>query len=172
MAVSFGTEIYKANVSNEFSIQYDWAVNHAACLRPTTEYDITIVCEVYKLDAPRLPSLGIEYDAFAKCCNRTDQNRNATQWIVIDPCETEYCFTNDQALAANFDQCISNTATEEAKKLKSNVTGINYRGRCEWIDYDEIKKGVREDPADLSSAAGFVLPWVALMTALAVALLL
>ncbi|RYC62920.1 hypothetical protein CHU98_g3288 [Xylaria longipes] len=171
MSTEFNTEIFKANLSNPLDIQYDWATSPAACLRPTADFGIPIVCKVTKYTATSyLLSLGTEYDAFAKCCNRTLENANATQWILIDPCLTEYCFTDDQALATNFDQCIVNTATDELKKQGINATRDSYRGRCEWIDYDSIKKGVRSLD-ELSSAAGLVLPWLALGTALAAALL-
>ncbi|KAI0971737.1 hypothetical protein F4678DRAFT_461104 [Xylaria arbuscula] len=165
MSIRIENDIFQPNVSDPLSIQYDWAVNDVACLRPTTEYDVPIVCKVIKSyePTPFLPTLGTEYDAFAKCCNRTASNRNETQWILINPCDTEYCFTNDQAMAENFDLCIVDTAKAEYKELGINGTAAQYRGRCEYIDYDSIKKGVRL----LNSAAGLAPPWVVLGIGLA-----
>ncbi|KAI8634304.1 hypothetical protein F5Y19DRAFT_412927 [Xylariaceae sp. FL1651] len=186
--VDFNTQIAQPNFSDPSSLQYMWAVHNESCLRPTADYQIPIVCQVLKaygsptnssnsLQWGVLPSFGLEFDTFQGCC-LTGGNFDGTQWALANPCETEYCFVTNETIAKGFDECIVNAAAAEIKKLnlQNNVSGsLPYRGACEYIDYDSIKKGVR--PPDKVSAAMVVVPphlavMIALVTAAAMSILI
>ncbi|KAI0814492.1 hypothetical protein GGR55DRAFT_434637 [Xylaria sp. FL0064] len=153
--VNFNTAIVTVNLSEPLELQRNWAWNADSCVRPNTEFDIPILCQVHRAEnGTSLPSLGVEYDAFEKCCPVLADYTHKNQWISIIPCRQQFCFTNNEQLAMGFDECIYNAALDKLKDLNvTNATTTNaYRGRCEWINYDSLKKGIRE-PEDIDNAA-------------------
>ncbi|KAI1267576.1 hypothetical protein F5Y18DRAFT_306261 [Xylariaceae sp. FL1019] len=143
--VEFNTQIVQPNISDPYSLQHNWAVIQAGCLRPSADYGVPVVCQVKK-EPFRSDILGTEFDVFKPCCSSL--TGNTTMWVVAEPCETEYCFTANTTIAAGFDECIVNAASAHYKELdmpapNDTSADLPYRGECEWIDYDSIKKGIR-----------------------------
>ncbi|KAI0491012.1 hypothetical protein F4859DRAFT_508802 [Xylaria cf. heliscus] len=136
--VNFNTKIVTVNLTNQLELQRNWAWDPEGCVRPNTEFEIPILCQVQRHDnGTALSSLGVEYDTFKQ-------------------------------LAMNFDECIYNAASDKLKSYNASDTTNNpYRGRCEWINYDSLKKGIRE-PEDITNAAPTqrLLSWVLVATML------
>ncbi|KAI0151878.1 hypothetical protein GGR57DRAFT_470594 [Xylariaceae sp. FL1272] len=172
--IEFNTQVAQPNISDPFSLQHNWATIPAGCLRPSENYGVPIVCYLNKTREAFLADiLGAEFDVFKPCClgSRTG---NVTQWVVADPCETGYCFTANTSIAAGFDECIVNSTSALYKRVgmpapNDTSTHPPYRGECEYIDYDSIKKGIRS--SDQLGAATTLSPrlgaWVVMATAMA-----
>ena len=68
-------------------------------------------------------------------------------YITQAHCAALYCFTWDETAAKGFDACVKKTSVEytanvtKAGTIKTNVT-IGSEGRCEYIDYEALKKGI------------------------------
>ena len=84
----FNTEIFTANLTNDFDVSYEslwmftyfsdytipmyetqlqnnWAINQNCCLRPNTEFDLPILCQIEQsYGTTNLTTPGKEYDAF------------------------------------------------------------------------------------------------------------
>ena len=65
-------------------------------------------------------------------------------------CAGPVCYTANESLALGFDECVRNIANLEFERLKDvgvlRPNASKYAepgGRCEWIDYDGIRKGTR-----------------------------
>ncbi|KAI1121555.1 hypothetical protein F5Y10DRAFT_256134 [Nemania abortiva] len=172
--VDFNTQIVTVNLTDQLELQRNWAWNPEGCVRPNTEFDIPILCQVQRhYNGTTLPSLGVEYDTFENCCPVDPTSGQKNQWITIIPCNQQFCFTTDEQLATGFDKCIYNAASDKLSSSNAtNATNHAYRGRCEWINYDSLKKGIRE-PEDITNAAPTqrLLSWVLIATTLAAAVL-
>ncbi|KAJ3567874.1 hypothetical protein NPX13_g6620 [Xylaria arbuscula] len=172
---SFNDEIFTPDLSDkQDQPQHDWVWDRNSCFRPNTESGLTVICQVERPSDPyRLASQSVEYDTFEKCCPDTHGFADyENQWIRINTCEMQVCFTNNETLAQVFDQCIYETS---AAKLNTTKLDKAYRGRCEWVDYDSLKRGIRsvydaytpDNPAPKQR----VISWVVLSTTLAAAIL-
>ncbi|KAI1365904.1 hypothetical protein F5Y08DRAFT_352489 [Xylaria arbuscula] len=150
--VNFNTEIVTVNLTNEFELQYNWAWNQDSCVRPNTEFDLPVLCQ--------------------ECCtNLKDAGLRQNQWISINVCATQFCFTMDNSTAKHFDECIYNAGNKLSDDLKLNDTERNtYRGRCEYINYESLKKGVRY-PVTNAASVPRLLSFVLLATTLSGAFL-
>ncbi|KAI0190113.1 hypothetical protein F4808DRAFT_444936 [Astrocystis sublimbata] len=155
-------------------LQYSWAWDRDACQRPNTEFDIPIVCQTRRPEnGTQLPSLGVEYDSFHKCCPIPSSSDERTQWITMVPCNQQFCFTTNETLAGEFDECIYNAASAILRSInKTQITDDAYRGQCEYIDLDSLKKGVRE-PEDIAKggATRRFVSWGLITTTLVAAML-
>ncbi|KAJ3573918.1 hypothetical protein NPX13_g4534 [Xylaria arbuscula] len=172
--VNFNTEIVTVNLTNDLELQYNWAWNQDSCVRPNTEFDLPVLCQVnpdYGTNK-NLTTRGKEYDAFKECCpNLKDAGLRQNQWISINVCATQFCFTMDNSTAKHFDECIYNAGNKLGDDLKLNDTERNtYRGRCEYINYDSLKKGVRY-PVTNAAPVPRLLSFVLLATTLSGAFL-
>lgn len=54
-------------------------------------------------------------------------------------------------MARGFDQCVKDTTVTAIEKAKTagtlngnDTVASMYYGRCEWIDYDRLKKGIQK----------------------------
>jgi hypothetical protein len=90
-----------------------------------------------------------------------------------------YCYTNDAGLAEAWPKCIQDAAGAKIEKLRktnpSNVTGLTkdmYTGRCEWIDYEALKKGLRKSGAIRLGEAWTKGFWAIVMCSLATGVVL
>ncbi|KAI0506838.1 hypothetical protein F5B22DRAFT_432460 [Xylaria bambusicola] len=167
--IHFNSEIIKANLSDETHvIQRSWATMADGCLRPNTEFTIPIMCQLLHPathKASPVASGGVEYDTFETCCPNTNYPAQRNHWALVNRCRLQVCFTDNETLAMEFDECVYKTST-----AKLNVTKLadSYRGRCEWIDFDSLKKGVRdvEEIDNSAPAPPRLLSWVLLIVAL------
>lgn len=62
------------------------------------------------------------------------------------------CFTSDETAAANFDVCVQTQARKAEQRLRNNGTvpanatrTVGGTGRCEYIDFEALKKGVKSE---------------------------
>ncbi|KAI0190114.1 hypothetical protein F4808DRAFT_444938 [Astrocystis sublimbata] len=173
MVAQFNTEIAKADVNNASSIQFFWARHQNACAKPNTEFDIPIVCQTARIgEGYTLPALGEEFDAFKKCCPPPTSGtfHDDTQWVTGTSCFGQVCFTKDEDLAMNFDECIYNAGVDAIKKSMpshaANATKNAYRGSCEYIDFDSLNKGVQKSDGGAQRVVSWVLVAATLTTAL------
>ncbi|KAI0521674.1 hypothetical protein F5B22DRAFT_595843 [Xylaria bambusicola] len=155
--IDFNTEIVTVDLTNSFELQHQWRTNPDTCVRPNLEFDLPVLCQVNKAygEPSDITSLGKEYDAFAECCPSFNQlNIHQNHWLASNVCHTQFCFTENNTTAMGFDECVYNAGDKLNSDLKLNSTeSSTYRGRCEWINYDSLKKGVVDDPADITNAA-------------------
>ncbi|KAI0512898.1 hypothetical protein F5B22DRAFT_613655 [Xylaria bambusicola] len=179
----YNTEIFKANLSDRNEIpQRMWTYDPHSCLRPNTEFDLPIICQVhYPNIGQRFSSQGVEFDTFQKCCPNTNSPHQINQWVQINTCELLVCFTDNETLAKGFDQCIYETAETKKEMINNTTSNTNgsyygdhsfYSGRCEWIDFDNLKKGIRnvEDLDSSAPAKGLLLRLLLTTTLMAVLL--
>ena len=111
--------------------------------------------------------------SFDACCPR-DKDKNL--WILQRDCMQDYCYTSNLTIAGNFSKCINETAkiaveaAHKAGKLDDTSRPGQLWGRCEYIDYERLKKGLRDDISGSSQVhVGTTKAW---MNALCVGLLL
>lgn len=85
---------------------------------------------------------------FRQCCpnsNSSTQGRSSIYFTEYD-CIAKYCATNNVTTAENWGECVEAAAKRKIDDMnkngtKVNSTTINLPNRCEWIDYDLVKKG-------------------------------
>ncbi|KAH7381792.1 hypothetical protein BKA64DRAFT_647329 [Cadophora sp. MPI-SDFR-AT-0126] len=86
-----------------------------------------------------------DFMAFERCCPYNDTG--GSLYTTQTRCAAIYCFTWNEIAARGFDACVTETAVEhvanatKAGVLNSNVT-TKSEGRCEYIDYKALKKGI------------------------------
>ncbi|KAI0143182.1 hypothetical protein GGR57DRAFT_484450 [Xylariaceae sp. FL1272] len=183
--VTYNTQITQPLFNDSFSLQFEWATFAEACLRPSADFNVDIVCEVQKENIDTfvgLPSLTVEHTTFRNCCLASPPSRGGYEYWTMaegsDVCERQLCFTTNDTTAEGFDECVVKAATAEFDKLGVHNISTEYppyRGHCEYIDYDSIKKGIRDrDDVEKSAAMTGHPPlgsWVALVTAVALSVL-
>jgi len=118
---------------NRNQIQYAWQYDVLSCGRPAADYGIPIVCSVSGVD---ITNTTASFDTFSACCPTSITGTN--NYVQRRGCQT-FCYTADETLAKGFDACVK----DEAQKAVYNPGFENVAGRCQYIDYESLKKGVK-----------------------------
>ena len=87
---------------------------------------------------------GVDYNYFSTCCPRDSGD---TQYSGQRDCSPQ-CYTSNITVAESFSTCVNETAkvamddAHKAGKLNDTARAGEYWGRCEYIDYEKLQKGV------------------------------
>lgn len=108
-------------------------------------------------------------DVFAPCCNVTDQSK-----VYRGECDLIWCYTSDEQQALNWPTCINNQLKAYAQEVnKTDMTEAaqlalpnSTFGKCEVIDYDRLKGGLKKDAAT-STTGGVWRPFLGSLFVLA-----
>jgi hypothetical protein len=95
-----------------------------------------------------------QYRTYSPCCPANDNRKsNATNIYTLEQqCAYIACFTDNEGIAKSFEGCVQNQTDVALVRMRKdgtvplNATTANGGyGRCEYIDFKELKKGVLND---------------------------
>ena len=140
-------------ISDDKQIQRLWQVDATSCGRPPADYNISIFCRTFNTPInddwqPFIVEAGTDFMSFDACCPR-DNGKNL--WTLQRDCMQDYCYTSNLTIAGNFSKCINETAkvavetAHKAGTLNDTSRPDQFWGRCEYIDYESLKKGIRDN---------------------------
>lgn len=144
--------------------QRDWQYSANSCYRPAADLGYPIACIAYagtefqsgnfsSADAKYTETNFVEYQTFSSCCP-TVVNKTRQIYVSEKSCPSAACFTTDELVARNFDACVKRESAAMVEKLKGEgAVTVNAtrrtepRGRCEYVDYEMLKKGIVKSDA-------------------------
>jgi hypothetical protein len=139
--------------------QYGWKYSAYSCYRPAADLGYPIACIAYagtelqtgnfsSADSKATVTSFVEFETFSPCCPLVVNNTKQI-YTSEKACPAAACFTTDESVAREFDACVKREAKVMVEKLKGEgAVAVNAsrrtepRGRCEYVDYEMLRKGI------------------------------
>jgi hypothetical protein len=148
---------------DQFQVQSEnWMYDYDACGRPHPESQQSIICAACfnTADIYLTGTAGGDFDLFSDCCPVINAaiptSSNRTVYYSSSRC-LEYCLTNNETIADGWDQCIKNAVSSSNLTLANATVDEAYCGRCEYLDKNFLKNGLKSSAGSVKGTAALLL---------------
>lgn len=158
------TDILPAPPHNVSGLQLDWANRAQACFRPPADYGIPIICtadpDPTQTGTAGLVSPWVDFGLFESCCPWNSQPGIKNVYTASRFCSTPACFTGNESIARQWPGCVLGVLGRYIEGVKAagnetNVTMSALDAKCEYIDYERLRQGVKRSEGSLETGRGF-----------------
>ena len=118
-------------------------------------------------------STSIDWGMWSECCSKNASTvyGYANVYRKDRDCVGQYCITNNTTLSGNWGECLKSAYDDKVAEMHDRGEDIDtistkLYDRCEWIDYDLIKKGARPSSAPAQGLVNTSTLWALLLVIL------